>query len=274
MWYQKTDAVIPDERAKCADPAHGRGKNSRRGARLIEWQVAMGILDGAFTVLSGSHIYEELRRGIAAGTLPPGTKLPTERALASRHGIGRKKVRRALDRLRDDGLIERRVGSGSFVRPPAGQVAPSWSAEPPSISPLDAIEARRVIEVGAVELLIARATDEDFARIESRLAELSSVHDPSAFRALMFAVNLEIIRATRNPLLVAMYEMLIAARAKAGWDRLGYLVENPEQRAASLAFMHEYLDLVRHGDARRAANFRYRSLTEMIRTILSFPDSE
>jgi DNA-binding GntR family transcriptional regulator len=90
----------------------------------------------------------------------------------------------------------------------------------------------------------------------------------------MFAVNLEIIRATRNPLLVAMYEMLIAARAKAGWDRLGYLVENPEQRAASLAFMHEYLDLVRHGDARRAANFRYRSLTEMIRTILSFPDSE
>ncbi|MGH8254882.1 MAG: FadR/GntR family transcriptional regulator [Steroidobacteraceae bacterium] len=225
-------------------------------------------------VISGTQIYEELRSSITTWTFPPGTKLPTERALASRHGVGRKKVRRALDRLRDDGLIERRVGSGSFVRGDARQVPPSWSAEPPSICPLDAIEARRVIEVGAVELLVARATDDDFAKIASRLAQLSAVDDPSAFRTLMFAVNLEIIRATRNPLLVAMYEMLIAARAKSGWDRLGYLVREFEQRASFLALMHEYLDLLRKGEVRRAARLRYQSLTEMIRIILSYPADE
>jgi hypothetical protein len=31
MWYQKTDAVIPGERAKCADPAHGREKTLGAG---------------------------------------------------------------------------------------------------------------------------------------------------------------------------------------------------------------------------------------------------
>jgi GntR family transcriptional regulator, uxu operon transcriptional repressor len=218
------------------------------------------------------HIFSELRRGIEAGTLPPGTKLPTERTLAVRHGVGRKLVRSALDRLRKDGLIERRVGSGTFVSSLAGLRTIATSTEPPAISPLDAIEARRVIEVGAIELVVARATDEDFARIKSRLEAVAATDDASAFRALMFALNLDIIRATRNPLLVAMYEMLIAARAKAGWDRLAYLVERPEQRAQSVAVCQELLDLLHRGDARRAANLRYRSLSAMIHTIMTFSD--
>jgi len=218
------------------------------------------------------HIYGELRRGIEAGTLPPGTKLPTERTLALRHGVGRKLVRTALERLRRDGLIERRVGSGTFVSALAGLRTVGSSTEPPAVSPLDAVEARRVLEVGAIELVVARATNEDFARIKARLEEVAATDDASAFRALMFALNLDIIRATRNPLLVAMYEMLIAARAKAGWDRLAYLVDRVEQRAQSVAICRELLDLMHHGDARRAANLRYRSLSAMIQTIMTFPE--
>lgn len=218
------------------------------------------------------HIYGELSRSIEAGTLPPGTKLPTERTLAARHGVSRKLVRHALERLRGDGLIERRVGSGTFVSALAGLRTVRSASEPPSISPLDAIEARRVIEVGAVELFLARATDEDYERIEARLAEVAGTDDASAFRALMFALNLDIIRATRNPLLVAMYEMLIAARAKAGWDRLAYLVESPEQRRQSVATCRDYLELLRRGEGRRAAAQRHRSLSAMIQTIMSFPE--
>lgn len=218
------------------------------------------------------HIYGELRQSIEAGTLPPGTKLPTERTLATRHGVGRKLVRSALDRLRKDGLIERRIGSGTFVSALAGLRTVGSSTEPPAISPLDAIEARRVLEVGAIELVVARATDDDFARIKTRLEAVAATDDASAFRALMFALNLEIIRATRNPLLVAMYEMLIASRAKVGWDRLAYLVERPEQRAQSVTVCRELLDLLHHGDARRAATLRYRSLSAMIQTIMTFPE--
>jgi len=218
------------------------------------------------------HIYGELRQGIEAGTLPSGTKLPTERTLAARHGVGRKLVRTALERLRRDGLIERRVGSGTFVSALAGLRKVGSSTEPPAISPLDAIEARRIIEVGALELVVARATDDDFKRIDARLEAVAESDDASAFRALMFALNLEIIRATRNPLLIGMYEMLIASRARAGWDRLAYLVERPEQRAQSVAVCRELLDLLQHGDARRAAALRYRSLSAMIQTIMTFPE--
>jgi DNA-binding FadR family transcriptional regulator len=218
------------------------------------------------------HIYGELRQGIEAGTLPPGTKLPTERTLATRHGVSRKLVRTALARLRGAGLIERRIGSGTFVSALAGLHTVGSSTEPPPISPLDAIEARRVMEVGAIELVVARATDEDFARMQSRLGQLAVSDDASAFRALMFALNLDLIRATRNPLLVAMYEMLVAARARAGWDRLTFLVERPEQRAESVTLWREFLDFLQRGEARKAASQRYRALTAMIKTIISFPE--
>lgn len=218
------------------------------------------------------HIYGELRRSIEAGTLPPGTKLPTERTLAARHGVSRKLVRGALTKLRGDGLIERRVGSGTFVSALADLHTVGSATEPPAISPLDAIECRRVLEVGAIELVVARATDEDFARIQSRLEEIAATDDVSAFRALMFALNLDLIRATRNPLLVAMYELLVAARAKAGWDRLAFLVERPEQRAELVALWREFLDLLRRGEVRKAANQRYRALSAMIQTIMTFPE--
>ncbi len=217
------------------------------------------------------HVYGELREGIKAGTLPPGTKLPTERILAERHGVSRKLVRQALDRLRGDGLIESRVGSGTFVSALAGLHAAGVRSEPPAISPLDAIEARRVLEVGAIELVVARATEEDFMRMEERLAAVAAASDVSAFRALMFALNLDIIRATRNPLLIAMYEVLIAARAKAGWDRLAYLVDRPEQRDHSVLVIRELIDLLRRREGRRAAALRHSSLSEMIQTIMTFP---
>lgn len=59
-----------------------------------------------------------LRERIASGEIAPGARLPGEPALALEHGVSRVTVRRALDTLASDGLIDRRVGSGTFVREP------------------------------------------------------------------------------------------------------------------------------------------------------------
>ncbi|MFD8971070.1 GntR family transcriptional regulator [Streptomyces sp. NPDC059593] len=57
----------------------------------------------------------ELRRGILDGTWPPGSKLPTERALATETGLSVTTVRRAYEDLVALGLVERRQGAGSFA---------------------------------------------------------------------------------------------------------------------------------------------------------------
>ncbi|MER6100384.1 substrate-binding domain-containing protein [Streptomyces sp. NPDC001728] len=56
----------------------------------------------------------ELRRGILDGTWPPGSKLPTERALATETGLSVTTVRRAYEDLVALGLVERRQGAGTF----------------------------------------------------------------------------------------------------------------------------------------------------------------
>lgn len=63
--------------------------------------------------LKFKRIENELRELIA--TLPPGSKLLSERSLAENYSCNFLTVRRALKNLTDEGLIQRRVGSGTFV---------------------------------------------------------------------------------------------------------------------------------------------------------------
>jgi GntR family transcriptional regulator len=63
------------------------------------------------------QLAEELRRAIEDGSLAPGQKLPSEPELSRRHRIGRPTVRQATELLVRRGLIERRRGAGTFVRP-------------------------------------------------------------------------------------------------------------------------------------------------------------
>lgn len=62
------------------------------------------------------QLAELLSRDIVSGSLPPGARLPSEPELSRRHRIGRPTVRQATELLVQRGLIERRRGSGTFVR--------------------------------------------------------------------------------------------------------------------------------------------------------------
>lgn len=52
---------------------------------------------------------------IAGGELRPGQRLPAERDLAIEWGIGYQTARRAVQELKDRGLIVSRVGKGTYV---------------------------------------------------------------------------------------------------------------------------------------------------------------
>jgi len=61
------------------------------------------------------HIASELREAVRRGELPPGAMIPSEQALAERHGVSRGTVRSALAMLADEGLIEVMPGQGRRV---------------------------------------------------------------------------------------------------------------------------------------------------------------
>ncbi|MEU6237507.1 GntR family transcriptional regulator [Kitasatospora sp. NPDC047058] len=60
----------------------------------------------------------ELAAEIRAGEYDSGKLFPSESALATRFGRATMTIRRALELLRDDGLITTEWGRGSLVVPP------------------------------------------------------------------------------------------------------------------------------------------------------------
>ena len=60
------------------------------------------------------RVYREIAKEIESGQLQPGDRLPSERWLCDELGVSRATVRRAIEELVGDGLVEGR-GRGSFV---------------------------------------------------------------------------------------------------------------------------------------------------------------
>ncbi|MHC4914188.1 MAG: GntR family transcriptional regulator [Planctomycetota bacterium] len=88
-------------------------------------------ITGKSTPLSGDgglgrasqSVLTELREALVSGQIPPGSYLPTQRALSAKYGVAHTTVRRALKRLISEGLIVAEPRRGFRVLPAAGDPA-------------------------------------------------------------------------------------------------------------------------------------------------------
>lgn len=76
-------------------------------------------MDDAGARLALYHrVYLVVRQRVEEGRYAPGEKLPGEHELAEGFAVSRITVRRALERLEREGLVERRQGAGTYARRP------------------------------------------------------------------------------------------------------------------------------------------------------------
>ena len=62
------------------------------------------------------QLADVITEAIRSGDYAPGTRIPSEPQLARDHGIGRPTVRQAIELLARRGMLEKRRGSGTYVR--------------------------------------------------------------------------------------------------------------------------------------------------------------
>jgi Cof subfamily protein (haloacid dehalogenase superfamily) len=146
------------------------------------------------------QVAEQLRQLINSGEYKAGDRIPSERELASRLGVGRPAVREALRELKTQGLLV--VGRGAQGTNVANLPSPSFAGP---MSPLlgagaermgELMEIRSAVEIEAAGLAARRATIEDLHRLSILAAGPSkqlSPEDDAAFHAA-------IAQATHNPL--------------------------------------------------------------------------
>lgn len=175
----------------------------------------LGTLDGVdIQPLKAPRLHQriamEIVQLIAAGTFPPGERLPAERHLAQSLRVSRSSLREALSQLEMDGVLEIRVGSGAWVRRRSSVPSAAPLALPePAASPFDLLRARRILEPEAAALAARAASPaqrDDLARAFERLARdmRANRRSPDADRDF----HLQIARASGNAAVAQLVEQL------------------------------------------------------------------
>lgn len=148
-------------------------------------------------------VHRELERDILEGKLPSGERLPTEHALAEHFSVSRSVVREAVARLKAEGLVEARQGSGTFVaRQP--RILSFRGVEVDQALPelAQVLEIRRIVEVAVAGLAAERRTAKDIEAIRASLAAMDQAIDAGENGAAADdAFHEAIAAAAKNPYL-------------------------------------------------------------------------
>src|SRR4051794_4656129 len=151
------------------------------------------------------HIVEQIAELISRGTLKPGERIPSEKELCEKFGVGRTSVREALRSLSVMGVLETRMGDGSFVTSDAGRFLERsfhWGLllNPKLVE--DLIETRLMLESHTACLAAGKATAADLERIEETIHRMQeSLAEPEQYLAHDLRFHLAIAEATQNSIL-------------------------------------------------------------------------
>lgn len=159
-----------------------------------------------------TQVFEQLKEQIINGTWAPGTKIPSENELTKILEVSRVTVREALQKLITLGLLEARQGEGTYVRELSADfymnpLVPLLLLDRPQI--MHVLEYRRIIEIGAMELVVHRATEEDILRLETILENMERNKDNiEKFGQKDLSFHLALMEITRNPVIIKVNHII------------------------------------------------------------------
>ena len=117
------------------------------------------------------QVCDAVKKDIMNGTWKAGEKIPSESELAEQFGVNRFSVRMALQKLNTLGLIETRVGEGSFVRdfslgPFLSEISFIYSSDEKY---REVRQLRELLEGDSINIAIQSATQEEIDELKQAL---------------------------------------------------------------------------------------------------------
>jgi GntR family uxuAB operon transcriptional repressor len=202
--------------------------------------------------LAAPDIAALLRREISSGLLQANDRLPPERVLSETYHAARGTVRKALMQLEDEGFVEIRAGSGTYV---LQQPEETSAASIANATPLELIDARFALEPHVCRLAVLHARPGDFDRLDALCSDMENcINDPSRFSEADTNFHRALVDSTRNGLLTWIIDQIGNVRSQDDWTRMRQLtldtktieIYNQQHRAV--------LDAIRAREPEKAAN--------------------
>jgi GntR family transcriptional repressor for pyruvate dehydrogenase complex len=200
------------------------------------------------------ELAQRIRARIQGAQLADGSFFMTEAQLAAEYGVSRTVTREAVSRLQALGILEGRKRKGLLVRHPdplrlLSSSLPSLVASPDDWQEL--AQLRYALEVGAIELAIRTATDEQIERLGQITQQMEEAlrQDTESPRSvgLDLEFHAQILQMTGSRLIAGMQQVLV---------QFFQIAPHSERTAASaerIIWEHrELLNAIRDRDVERA----------------------
>jgi len=204
-------------------------------------------------------IYTTIFESVMSQRLKPGTKLP-EVSLCELFNVSRATVRKVLQRLAHDHIVELRPNRGASVAAPT----PEQTRQ--------IFEARRVLESSIVRLAATHAKPEDIVNLRQRLQrEHDSMHrlsQPDWVR-LASSFHLGLAEAAGNPIL-AQYLVELVSRC----SLIVALYEPPGNASCEHDEHSRIVDYIEQGNGDQAAQLMDAHLRNLEKNILLSPEED
>ncbi len=216
-----------------------------------------------------ARVVDYIREMISSGQIAPGSRFPSERNLSELTGTSRNTVREALHYYETLGIVEKRVGSGSYLVEDADTLYRAINSRQllERYSILEMIETRRILETGIVRLAAERATEEDKQRLKDLLEESFRLGEKvwtapglSAFIEADYRLHREFAVITDNEFLLEMFEAMRDTFLDAG----KYWKNQPEKVLDCNDFHTKIVAAIDRGDAEEAEAQLKAHLNDMV----------
>ena len=170
-----------------------------------------------------SLVYRSLLRSIKDGLMVPGAKLPNERELAQQLNTSRTAVRTALAMMERQGLVRRRVGSGTFLTEDAhdvfgrmDQTDTAYHEAVPSFAEI--VEGRLLFEPAMMHLVVRRVQEHEIAEMRRILEGILGAPTWKDFKESIYALPRQIFASTKNKFLEQIMASILDDRRAVLFD--------------------------------------------------------
>jgi GntR family transcriptional repressor for pyruvate dehydrogenase complex len=226
----------------------------------------------AKTTLTES-VFEKLVTSLLEGPWEAGDRIPPERELCQQLGIGRASLREALKALELIGMLECRVGDGTFVLPRSEFLSRPllWAITGTDKAELrDIVEARKVMEGEIAALAAERATTEEADEIGAAVADLrAGIAEPVRALEADIRFHLALAKAAHNKVLFNAVQLLRNLLGQ--WLLLK--LRMPEAPVRVLQQHEAIYTAIRHRDPSRARAEMLQHLSEMGHLLIKVVES-
>ena len=209
---------------------------------------------------------------LQSGHWRAGDRLPTERELSERFGVSRTTVRKALLELKQQGLIEQTVGSGTFVAEDVGSRLGRRVQQDSSqhTSPAELMEARLAMEPAIIDMAIRNANPADLKRMDACCDNAENAETLEAVEHWDAELHQAIADAAHNSFVANVFNLMKTVRAQGDWGQLKKKSVTPERRVAYQREHRAIVEALRDRDAARARELTLGHLLHVRQNLLGY----